>query len=342
MSLPTASAWSSRLDLKKHGSEFVGPCPLCGGENRFHVRPKRHGCLVGCRGCIDGQIPVIRAERFRQLLVAVFPERRGSMAIAGTKNYNVPRTLDSTPSRGRDDGRASVVWSRSRVADDTPAAAYLVDRRVWPPLALGIPLPADCRWVDSGNWPAARAKRIPPLPADAAGTLAFAYRDAKGNLGGVSCEALTSNGHRCNPRWRRTLGKKLSTWFVTGPGPRCYVEGECDALAAKWLKPGFVGASCGGDAGVKGLRLPNQGERALLLPDGDDAGLAAAQSAYVSNRRLTVGWRGTAGGDPASDWAELVGERVAILESEGAAEMDALCHAWRERVPQPLQQRSAA
>jgi hypothetical protein len=40
------------LRLRKNGRDFVGPCPLCGGEDRFALHPTR-GWL--CRGCnLDG------------------------------------------------------------------------------------------------------------------------------------------------------------------------------------------------------------------------------------------------------------------------------------------------
>ena len=56
--LPTWSDWCDRassLGLRRRGGELVGPCPSCGGHDRFHVRPRGDGgALVGCRGCIDG------------------------------------------------------------------------------------------------------------------------------------------------------------------------------------------------------------------------------------------------------------------------------------------------
>ena len=41
------------LGLKRAGSEYKGPCPLCGGRDRFHVKQGRqHNLIVHCRqGC---------------------------------------------------------------------------------------------------------------------------------------------------------------------------------------------------------------------------------------------------------------------------------------------------
>ncbi len=59
---------AQHFQLRKSGTEWVGPCPLCGGTDRFHVRDRPNKPLLGCRGCIDGQPPPIKRERFVQIL----------------------------------------------------------------------------------------------------------------------------------------------------------------------------------------------------------------------------------------------------------------------------------
>lgn len=46
------------LGLKKSGGEFKGACPICGGDDRFHIRQgKNHELLVYCRhGCTYSQL----------------------------------------------------------------------------------------------------------------------------------------------------------------------------------------------------------------------------------------------------------------------------------------------
>ena len=343
--LPSAAEWADRLGLKRAGREWCGPCPVCGGQDRFHVgRRLDHTALVGCRGCIDGGTPGERGQAFGQVLRAAFPDRSpgGGLLIGGqvgsrnrpTRRTPLPGHKSVAPQIGRRlSSRAAVLWERAVVADDTPAATYLVERFVWPPAFLGVLLPLDCRWIPAERWPASRVTQIPQLPSHAAGALIFAYRDSQRLLRAVSCEALGTDGRRCEPRWRRTFGTKVGAWFVTGPGPRCYVEGECDALAARWLKPGLAGAACGGDAGARALKLPKGGSGAWLLPDGDDAGYDAAVLAHANNPRLTVAWRDNDGGDPAADLCELIEERVAIGMAEGLAEAASLQEAWRCLMP---------
>ena len=57
------------------GREYSGPCPQCGGTDRFHVRSGPDGrALIGCPGCLDGQDEPTKRQRFGELLRAIFPE----------------------------------------------------------------------------------------------------------------------------------------------------------------------------------------------------------------------------------------------------------------------------
>ena len=61
---PDASWWldaSKKLNLAKKGKELVGPCPDCGGTDRFHVtvEGERSG-LFGCRKC-EGYVNILKA-----------------------------------------------------------------------------------------------------------------------------------------------------------------------------------------------------------------------------------------------------------------------------------------
>ena len=49
---PTQQAIADRYGLRKNGDEFHGPCPVCGGEDRFYVRS---GGSFGCRQCPDSK-----------------------------------------------------------------------------------------------------------------------------------------------------------------------------------------------------------------------------------------------------------------------------------------------
>ena len=85
--LPAWADWEARADalgLRLRSGELVGPCPSCGGEDRFHVRRRGPAALVGCRGCIDGG-----GDGFGAVLQKAWPDRYGAdtrrthVALAG-------------------------------------------------------------------------------------------------------------------------------------------------------------------------------------------------------------------------------------------------------------------
>ena len=70
-------------DLQRRGRELAGPCPLCGGEDRFHVNQDG---VFGCRGCIDDD-----ALQARENVKAIFQLLEGEVYVAD------PRGAVSTP-----------------------------------------------------------------------------------------------------------------------------------------------------------------------------------------------------------------------------------------------------
>ena len=71
---PSRDAWlcaikDAGFELKRTGANsWAGPCPLCGGVDRFHL--KDDPPVVGCRGCMDG--PGGR-KRYGELCRLLFP-----------------------------------------------------------------------------------------------------------------------------------------------------------------------------------------------------------------------------------------------------------------------------
>lgn len=103
--LPSWPDWqdaAGRLDLKNKSGELVGPCPSCGGTDRFHVKQGGDGgALVGCRGCIDnggdGFGAVLKAAGF-----ADDRSRRSNGAAGAPRTATPPkdRPLLAEPPKG--------------------------------------------------------------------------------------------------------------------------------------------------------------------------------------------------------------------------------------------------
>ena len=344
---PTRSIedWTEALDLKRRGVEYVGPCPLCGGEDRFHVRTGRYNnaVLVGCRGCMDGQAQDLRRARFGEALRAAFgADRRGSASKSGPgRPYKPLSQGPATRSPSTTEGLAGWLQAASELATWTPAHYYLAKRWAWPPPGDGCPsLPSSVRWLNRrGGF---GFGKLNDFPASAAGVILFVYRNEQGNLAAVSLEALTQDGDRPDwkggERWRRTYGLKTGATFEGAPGTPgravVLVEGEVTALACRWLHPGCRVLACGGGAGLRGAaELVASGAVVVIEADGDTAGRAAAAdlSSVLLQRGHGVTLRRNGAGDAADTLKEDLEQRAAIIEHDGGlTQTEADRDAWRE------------
>ena len=357
--LPTLDDWQAALELKRRGVEWCGPCPLCGGEDRFHVRPGHSGARVGCRGCIDGQPEAVRHERFGELLRAVFGDRnRQNTASAGRKpaykRVSHPSEGSSTP-KNATEALAGKLWAAGeRATLGSPAGQYLVKRWCWPPEGelAGGPLPPDIRWLNRRQFPA----RVPGFPAAAEGLLLFGYRPiAGGDVAAVSLEALQQNGDRMDwrrekptdpypflegERWRRTYGSRKGAAFEAAPGvdglPVVLCEGEVTALACRWLHPGCRVLACGGTSGLEAVARKAKGGSVVIEVDGDPAGQKVArmvQAALPLGAVEVRGWDRTDKQDAADMLKSDLEQRAAVLEYDGGmTRIEADRTAWTEHL----------
>ena len=342
-SLPTFDEWRIALpDLKRRGAQWEGPCPLCGGRNRFHLNRKPDGgALLGCRHCMDGSG---QGARFGELLRVVFPNRFEKKSPAASPANN-SRCQEQQPRRAHAPASANApisslvetIWAQSVKADETPARSYLAKRLTWPPHGTGPDLPDDVRWLDRILGP----PDVPELkwygvPTRAAGAIVFALRKPEtGELTAIILEALTIRGDRRDPRWRKAYGKRRGSVFEpqSGQGAIHVVEGEVDALAAMMLPSIEGNATIRSGGGTSGFTLATvQGDhRVVLHPDADPEGRFAAQKLrfrlLAKGRECILDYRQS--GDVADELAGLIEERIAIREIEGGQpRSDATIGSW--------------
>ena len=313
--LPSVEEWAAALDLTRRGREWIGPCPLCGGEDRFHVRDSGGRAAVGCRGCIDGQPDGERAKRFGEVLLAVFPDRAVPPA-------RFPARVPPAPVNGPEAARRAIagrLWAAAVPADHTPARVYLAGRLVWPPDGIGPGLPASVRWLPRGTAGRDVAADWYDVPEHTAGAIVYAFRQPGGaTIRAVGLDALDADGRRPGKRWRRTFGQKKGASFVVGAvggDPLVIVEGEVDALASMWLYHGSEVWAAGG-GGATALAILDTERRVVIEADPDGPGRdAALKLDKALGGRAEISWN--RGGDPADAWAETLIERAAIVEFDG-------------------------
>ena len=308
--LPTAGEWAEALQLKKVGAHnWQGPCPVCGGDDRFHVKEDKGRAVVGCRYCINGRAD--SDKQFGQVLRAAFPERSGQHSA---RKFTKPKGKGK---QGEWDSTAAAcqLWAAGVDVEGTPAAQYLRGRKLWPE-HLDLDL-SDVLFVP--QWDKAAPKK--DIPLDCAGFVLWAFRDPfdrSAQLKAVQWEAVREDGQRTSPRLRRVWGVASATCWRPRPlAPAqgvLLVEGPTSALAAWWLGPSWFGAAIDvqgvlSSSVMASVAAQIEHSLVILVADPDKAGRDAVRKARAAcgpSVTCDVLWTGNDGGDVV-DWlaAEL-------------------------------------
>ena len=275
--LPNVEDWAARLDLRNRSGEYVGPCPVCGGTDRFHVGRGRGGAaMVGCRGCIDGQPADIGHKAFGRVLREAFPERFQSGPCAHPpRTPNPPRKPPESrpePISGPDDTDvrrkvARRVWERTEPLPGTVAETYLTARGVGH--VAGAP---SLRFSAALSHPQAPG-RFPCLVAG--------VQDAHGGFLGVQRIYLDREGA---PQKAAVEPVRASLGSLAGGAVRLaepehgrpLLVGEgIESTAAAMLLCDLPGWAALGTSGLRAIELPEHVDM-VIAADRDAGGLRAA------------------------------------------------------------------
>jgi CHC2 zinc finger/Toprim domain len=115
------------LGLKRFGAELIGPCPQCGGRDRFAVNVRKQ--VFNCRGCgrsgdVIAFVQHVDAVDFKTAVVT----------LAGTDRPIATKPMASTtPTAKHDDSddnseRALAIWCEAVPITNSPAELYLARR----------------------------------------------------------------------------------------------------------------------------------------------------------------------------------------------------------------------
>jgi hypothetical protein len=131
-----------RIQLKHVGAELCGPCPVCGGRDRFAIHLKRQ--VWNCRGCRRGGdvIELVRhidGTSFNEAVRMLAGERR-VIAIARPVVGQSGMTGSGANSDHETRQRAAGLWRESIPIDGTVAERYLRQTR-------GLDIPDDLSGV---------------------------------------------------------------------------------------------------------------------------------------------------------------------------------------------------
>lgn len=126
-------------NLGRAGREMVGPCPMCGGDDRFSINLQKN--LFNCRKCGSAGdqvrlVEVVRRITFRaavdwlvgpsQELSEAERAERVKMAEAAAAE----RAREANAFRRRAISEARAIWQAGQPAEDTPVRDYLTRRGI--------------------------------------------------------------------------------------------------------------------------------------------------------------------------------------------------------------------
>jgi DNA primase len=116
--------------LKRTGAEYIGPCPKCGGTDRFGINVKKR--VWNCRGCGKGGDAIALVMH---AMGASFAEAVAELTGESRRPTAPPRQPDPAP-RNQDDyaeeqhRKAAWLWSQREPIGGTIAETYLRARRI--------------------------------------------------------------------------------------------------------------------------------------------------------------------------------------------------------------------
>jgi putative DNA primase/helicase len=133
--LTVAAAHGAKLS-KYTAKEFVGPCPLCGGNDRFSVNPKER--MFFCRGCAKGGHGAVDLEMFcagvdfttavKQLTKTVALGGKRPATKRAAEASTSKRNLERAAREASQHAKAAYLWSLRHPVAGTPVEAYLQAR----------------------------------------------------------------------------------------------------------------------------------------------------------------------------------------------------------------------
>jgi putative DNA primase/helicase len=315
--------------LKRAGREWIGPCPECGGTNRFAVNQQKH--KWNCRGHGGGRGAISMVQHIARLsFLEACEELTGEPNPSGKKSKPLTEAEKAERNRQRLDAQArqrareaqeaaylentreaaQAIWNASTALCDTLGAMYLNNR--------GIPTPdawPDClRFHPSLPYPGKSAR----YPA-----LICRVDDVMGNLTAIWRIYLRADGRKAD-----VAAAKLGLGPAGGGAVRiggmgyhvAIAEGVESAMGA-WCLLGRkvpVWASLS-TSGMMGFEVPLGVSRITVMPDGDrpirknggeyiaaePAGRKAAQTLFA--RLTTEGIRCSVAAEPSAgqDYLDL-------------------------------------
>lgn len=278
-------------NLKPSGRYHIGPCPFCGGRDRFNVYHADDGDLWHCRGCGDGRYQDV-VSFFMKRDGLTFPQvlaAHGGTTGAGSHHTTLTRearrpALDTAPPEDWQSAALTALaqcsdashWERTAAA--RAAYGYLINQRgLTTETIYGASLGFNTTWRDIPG-----AGRLAPgitMPAMIAGQLWYVQvRTTK------TARAAAQKDGRQLDKYHALTGSKLKALFqadkLLTAETAVVTEGEFDALLlSQFLPDGWTAVTMGSAGALPDnpawLRYFAAVQRVYVVMDNDEAGQTA-------------------------------------------------------------------
>lgn len=313
-----------------HGGEYAGPCPMCGGRDRFRVWPERgDGGRWWCRGCGKGGdgIQFLRDARGLGFLEAcdLLGVERGNIERAGqnkgtpTGDHWIPRKAAFPCEKWQGRAGSFVAWAEGNLSRERDVLRWLEEERG----LKGETVKATrIGWNSGGSYHRRETWGLPKelnekgrvkklwLPAGL--VIPFLHE------GGVTRLKVRRLG-KSEPRYVHVAGGSMATMTLDGPDScLVVVESELDGLLL-WQEAGdMTGVVILGSAqarpDAKTTARLKAAEVVLVALDADGAGAKQAWGFWnrhfpkagrwppIRGKDITDSWRA---GVPLRTWLEV-------------------------------------
>jgi putative DNA primase/helicase len=261
--------------LRRTGREHIGPCPACGGTDRFSINPQKR--IFNCRGAeggdVIGLVMHIDGASFTQACEALTGEpppngQSKPLSASEQAERNRRRVANEEAQRAREAAEAAReentlsaaqrIWDGSKPLDGTLAQTYLISR--------GIPA-FDC---DSLRFHPALPYPNKPKPYPA---LVCRVDDMNGDLCAVWRVYLREDGRKADvPAAKLGLGPAGGGAVrLGGIGPKVAIAEGIESALGFWFLTGrkYPVLAALSTSGMVGIELPLCVERVVIAPDGD-------------------------------------------------------------------------
>lgn len=263
--------------LKRFGHEWTGPCPVCGGKDRFSINPAKR--IFNCRGATGGDVirlvEHVEAIPFIQACEAINgepPPGRASRQITDADREAIRRRreqADAERARRRQEQEANErenqklagrIWYASAPIDGTPAEAYLLNR--------GIPRPSE-GWPDVLRFnPEVNYPTMGRHPA-----LICRVDNARGVPNAIWRIYVTPDGRKPDlPFTKKGLGPAGGCAVrIGGMGSHLGIAEGVESALGAWLLTGrkFPVWAALSTSGLINFNVPEGVARVTCFPDGD-------------------------------------------------------------------------